>query len=321
MKKRAVAFLLAAVLTLFGATGLAERKVVVKDQYYIGAMRVVRCREWVSLRSGPYKTSKQLAKVPLDSIVLYATNNEKAYDYSPYKAQISLYIRCEYEGQQGYILKKYLEPAPEFEPAETTGEHKLMTREEIMGSGETVFEWKEFNVSVLAAYERTEEEDSVKESLRVGCFIDDEPTWGYEETVKAGELKKNLRAFMGGTEDEPQVYVYDAEYGLIMLDLMEGVEKWTLSREACSLGDCAVTMAGVNTGVLYVTGSDGPWPLAITPEGNVLWRSSVNDPEVYGPLSIKLNPHDIEVRYESGKLVRLEYNGELIGVEDIETAP
>ena len=33
---------------------------------------------------------------------------------------------------------------------------------------------------------------------------------------------------MGGTEDEPQVYVYDAQYALIMLDLMDGDEGWML---------------------------------------------------------------------------------------------
>jgi hypothetical protein len=111
--------------------------------------------------------------------------------------------------------------------------------------------------------------------------------------------------------------VYDAEYGLIMLDLIDGSEQWVLSKDACSLGDCAVVTAGANTGILYVAGSDGPDPVAISAEGNVLWRSVIDDPEIYGPTEIILNPNDIEIHYECGKSVKLEYNGELISISDL----
>ena len=301
---------------LCGISSSAERKAVEKDKFYIGAMRVVRCKEYVSLREGPYKTSKQLAKVPLDDIVFYCSNNVRKYAYSPYKAQMSKFIRCEYDGQEGYILKKYLEPAPDFEPVETKAENVLMSRDQIIGNGQIVLEWQEFNVCVLAAYEKTTEDDVTWENLRVGCFIDDEPAWGYVESVKETGQFASLKAFMGGTEDEPQVYVYDAEYGLIMLDLMDGTEGWTLSKTSCSLGDAAVFTVGENTGILYVTGSDGPDPVAISSEGNVLWRSAIDNPDVYGPKSIRLNPNDIEISYESGKIVKLEYNGELINIAD-----
>lgn len=316
MKKKRILFFVL-IFCFLCAASTAERKTIVKDQYYIGAMRVVKCDEYVSLREGPYKTSKQLDQVPLGDIVLYCNNNVRKYDYSPYKAQIPKFIRCEYNGQQGYILKKFLEPAPECEPVETRGENVVMTREQIIGGGEVVFEWKEFNVSVLAAYERTgEEDDKPWEHVRVGCFIDDEPTWGYIESAEVTGPDSNLRAFMGGTEDEPQVYVYDAEYGLIMLDLMDGTEGWTLSKSTCSLGDAAVYTVGANTGILYVTGSNGPDPIAISAEGSVLWRSQIDDPDVYGPISIQLNPYDIEIHYQSGQVVKMEYDGEVISILD-----
>lgn len=315
MKKTMFLFFIL-MLCMFCAGSFAERKTVVKDEYYIGAMRVVKCKEYVSLREGPYKTSKQLETVPLDDIVYYCSNNVKKYDYSPYKAQIPKFIHCEYNGVEGYILKKYLEPAPEFEPVETKAEKQLMSRDEIIGSGKVVLEWKEFNVSVLAAYEQTTEDNKNWEHLRVGCFIDDEPAWGYIESVEKTGSRANLNAFMGGTEDEPQVYVYDAEYGLIMLDLMDGEEGWTLMKTACSLGDASVFTVGANTGILYVTGSDGPDPIAISAEGSVLWRSEIDDPDVYGPESIKLNPNDIEICYESGQTVKLEYDGEVISILD-----
>ena len=297
----------------------AERQVIEKDQYYIGAMRVVRCKNFVSLREAPNKTSKQLAKIEPDEIVYNCSRNEKEFAYSPYRKQVHMFTRCKYEGQEGYILSKYLEPAPEYEPVETRAERKLMTREEIIGSGEIILEWAEFNVSVLAAYEVTTGEDDRTpwETLRIGFFIDDEPEWGYIEQARQTGQSRNLRAFIGGTEDEPQIYVYDAEYGLVMLDLIDGSEQWELTREDCSLGDCSVVTSGAGTGILYVAGSDGPDPVAISAEGNVLWRSEIDDPEIYGPTEIILNPGDIEILYECGKAVKLEYNGELISISDL----
>ena len=217
--KKLISLLFVLILLFCGSTAGADRQVVEKDQFYIGAMRVVRCNSYVSLREAPNKTSKQLAKIEPDEIVYYCSRNEKEFAYSPYRKQVHMFTRCVYEGQEGYILSRYLEPAPEYEPVETRSESKKMTREEIIGSGNIVFEWTEFNVSVLAAYEViTEKEGELPwETLRVGCFIDDEPEWGYIEQVQQSGQFKNLTAFIGGTEDEPQVYVYDAEYGLIML--------------------------------------------------------------------------------------------------------
>ena len=318
--KRIIAIITLLVLCVAFSAATAERKTVVKDRYYLGAMRVVHCRDYVSLREAPDKTSSVLAKVPLGSIVLYCTSDVKQFAYSPYKKQIEKFIRCEYEGQEGYILKIYLEKAPEFEPVETRTDNQLMSRDEIIGGGEIAMEWNEYNVTVLAAREYVMEDDEPWETIRVGCFIDDDPIWGYTESVRRTGDGSSLSAFMGGTEDEPQVFVYDAEYGLTMLDLMEGEEAWSLSKTKCPLGDASVHAVGANTGILYVAGSDGPNPVAISSEGNVLWRSFIDDPEVYGPNEIILNPNDIEVRYESGKIVKLEYNGELISISDTASA-
>ena len=311
--KKLTAILLVLILCLSWSLSFAERKSIVKDQFYLGAMRVVKCRNYVSLRQAPAKTAKVLAKVPLNAIVLYCTTNTSLFTGIKYKKQVNLFVRCEYEGQEGYILKQYLEPAPEHEPAETKAESNIMTREEILSEGETILDWNEFNVSVLANYYVSEG----WENLKVGCFIDDEPIWGYTESVKQGGQNKNLNAFMGGTEDEPQVMVYDAEYGLMMLDLMDGSEIWMLSSETCPLGDAAVYKVGEETGILYITGTNGPDPVAISAEGNVLWRSEINDPEVYGPMWFSLKPESVDVIYESGHKVRLGYNGERISVTDI----
>ena len=316
MKKPVIVLMLTLILCICCSFASAERKTVVKDQYYLGAMRVVNCREYVSLRERPDKTSKVLAKVPLDGIVQYCSNNVKKYLPGKYKQQFKLFIRCEYEGVEGYILKKHLVPAPECELAETRQNNNVMTREEITGNGKIVLDWKEFNVSVLAAYEVVQEKTETWEYIRVGCFIDDEPAWGYTEGVKQTGQTENLKAFMGGTDDEPQVYVYDAQYGLVMLDLMDGLEMWTLSRDSCPLGDAAVCAVNEYTGIMYIAGTDGPDPVAISSEGFVHWKAEINDPEVYGPTNITLNPNDITVTYESGKIVKLEYNGDVISISD-----
>ena len=165
--RRIISFLITIILCITCTTASAARKQVVKDQYYIGAMRVVNCRDYVSLRATPDKTGTVLAKVPLGSIVLYCSNDVRQYAPGNYRKQAELFIRCEFEGQEGYILKKHLERAPEFEPAETMQNNDEMSREEIIGNGEIILDWNEFNVSVVAAYEEVSEGDATWEYVRV----------------------------------------------------------------------------------------------------------------------------------------------------------
>ena len=316
--KKVISVILALVLCMSCSAGVAAaRKKVVKDQFYIGAMRVVNCRDYVSLRATPDKTGTVLAKVPLNAIVLYCNNNIYKYERGKYRKQAELYIRCEYDGQEGYILKKHLKRAPECEPAETMQENDRMTKEEIIGNGEVILNWSEFNVSVLAAYEQVVQEDATWEYVRVGCFINDIPNWGYTEAVKLNEKPVTLKAFMGGTDDEPMIYVYDEAYGLLMLDLMDGTEMWTILKDDCEFGDAAVIASRDDTGILYIAGTNGPDPIAVSSEGTILWRAEIDDPEVYEPTRIVLNPGDIEVIYNSGRSVLLEYSGEVISVSDI----
>ena len=316
--KKIVSIIIILILCLSCISASAARKSVVKDQYYIGAMRVIKCKDYVSLREAPDKNAAVLAKVPLGSIVLYCNNNVRQYAQGQYRKQASLFIRCEYDGQEGYILKKFLQRAPECEPAETKQYNDELTREDIAGSGQTILDWNEFNVSVQASFETVTEDGATWEYVRVGCFINDLPNWGYTEAVKQNGKPVTLKAFMGGTEDEPMVCVYDEEYGLTVLDLMDGTEMWTILKGECSFGDAAVIAVGENNGTMYIAGTDGPDPIAVSAEGNILWKTDIDDPEVYEPSKIILHSNDIEVTYESGKIVILDYyTGELVRVSDI----
>ena len=314
--KRMIVILIAVILCISCSVSGAERKTVEKDQFYLGAMRVVNCKEYVSLRERPDKTSRVLAKVPAGAIVLYCSNNFSEYAAGSYKKQVKLFIRCEYEGTEGYILKKHLASAPDMEPVETRQNSSLMTREEVKGNGEIILDWKEYNVSVQAAYEVINENGENWEYVRVGCFIDDEPNWGYTEAVRQAGETRGMKVFMGGTEDEPQVYIYDAQYGLTMLDLMDGMEVWSLMKQRCFLGDAAICAVDGNNGNLYVASTDNPDPVALSCDGEILWKADIKGRGVTFPKDILLNPYDIEVMYENGKTVSLDYYGKILQIAD-----
>ncbi len=62
-------------------------------------MHVVKCREFVSLRETPSTSAKRLARVPLGASVL-------AF---PEEGETNGFIRCVYQGEDGYILAEYLQ--------------------------------------------------------------------------------------------------------------------------------------------------------------------------------------------------------------------
>ncbi len=307
--KRLTAILAAAVLLMLQACALADRIPEKKSRNYIGAMRVVYCKEYVTLREEPRKTSMSLMHVPLGEIV-----------YSCTKIKSELFVQCEYQGQTGYILKKYLQPAPEFEPPVSSAVSMKMTLEEVTEAGETVLEWNDYNISVVAARSMGTIEGKNSEILRIGCFLDGEPLWGHVETVENNGQHSLLKAFIGGTEDDPQVMLFDGGYGLTMIDLLSGKEKWTVNIGNCPMGDAAVTAVN-DIGVIYLAGTDGPHPVAISADGHVLWRSEISNPSVYEPYEMEVVNGLILVKYRSGmtdgyKLVTLDGTGELMEIRE-----
>ena len=307
MRKVLIALTAVFFLLLFVTCASADRIPPERSDRYIGAMRVVRCNEYVSLRERPYKTERALARVPLGAIVYNcATIPEK-----------KSFVYAEYEGISGYILVKYLEKAPEFEPAVTSAITRKMTMEELVGNGEVVLDWDDYNISVVAAHEFVTLKGIKTEVLRLGCFIDGEPLWGHEETLQTYNDQTLLKAFIGGTEDDPMVMLYDGGYGLTMLDLLSGSEKWTLNIGNCRLGDAAAVAVDDDSGMMYIAGSDGPDPVAITQEGRVLWQSSTGDPEITEPFEITARSNCIEVKYRCGmedgyQLVKFDLTGEMM---------
>ena len=64
--------------------------------YLIGAMEIVNCQSWTSLRSYPDSAAPRLARVPLGAIVTNCYYQDEKYTY------------CEFNGVGGYILNNNL---------------------------------------------------------------------------------------------------------------------------------------------------------------------------------------------------------------------
>lgn len=317
MKKRGIRLVggLLLFVMLFLSTvsvAAADRVPQEKPANYIGAMRVVWCKEFVSLREEPSKTSKRLAEVPLGAIV-----------YSCLDIGSAKFYQCEYEGQTGYVLRGYLVPAPECEPALSSSVSRKMTMEEVTGTGEVVLDWKDYNMSVVAAHEWVTEDRKEWEVLRIGCFINDSPIWGHEERAERIGQYDMLKVFIGGVTDDWQIMVFNGAYGLSQLDLLSGKERWCVTVANCPMGNAAATAVD-DKGTVYLAGTDGPDPVAISLAGEVLWKSSIDNPEIYGPYEITPENGNLLVKYESGmengyKLVTLDGSGMLISVKEQRT--
>lgn len=94
--------LIALALTLALLTGMSCAQAKTYTSYgsnydnLIGAMEIVNCQSWASLRLYPDSTSTRLAKVPLGAVVINCYYQDDRFTY------------CEYNGVGGYILNSNL---------------------------------------------------------------------------------------------------------------------------------------------------------------------------------------------------------------------
>ena len=309
--KRWITFLFISVFFLMPVlSASADRPMEEKPYNYLGAHKVVWCKEYISLREKPFKTSKRLLEIPLGAIV-----------YNVKEIRSATFYQVEYEGVTGYALKGYLKPAPDFEPPANSSVTKRMTLEEVTAEGEVVLEWNDYNMSVVAAHSYYREKRKNFEVLRIGCFIDGNPIWGHEETVDITHSKTDLlKAFIGGIQDDWQVIVYNGGYGLSMLDLLSGRERWSVTVKNTPMGDGAAAAVDKN-GTIYIAGSKGNGHVAISADGKVLWQASADETGLTGACEINVQDELIEVKYrgESNgiyKLAAFDNKGSLISVKD-----
>ena len=244
---------------------------------------VVNCQEWVSLREAPDTASARLRKVPLGA---YVDALEDVGDFA----------LCEYDGATGYILNEYLEP------------------EEIGGavSSETLLEWNGARVTAEMEYSGDDE------VMTVSGEIDGETAWTRTLRSAATELE-TVNAFVGGTAEEPRVMVYAAEAGLSCLDPMTGEELWTLNDDEVHLG-ASQSVAVDDAGTMYIGGYYGPDPVAVTPEGAVLWQASAGSDDIFWLYELQIRDDVLAAHYdqlegESGWVYYDLATGETLGME------
>lgn len=210
-------------------------------------LRVVNCKEWVSLRSAADTQSERLAQVPLGASVFG--------EYDP-AAEFS---HCRYGDRSGYILNTYLAPAEE---AAGTADPAP--------EGEVILEYGAGDRQVRAIRSCA----SGSESLWIACTDDAGAVlWSYAVgPLEMTELTLT-DAFVDDRAAEPFAVVYSAARGLEALDLDTGALLWALTPEQVSLGGSITWVVGED-GTMYIGGYYGPDPVAISPEGALLWQAS-----------------------------------------------
>ena len=208
-------------------------------------MTVVNCNEWVSLRQSPDTSSARLLEVPLGATV------------SNCNFQVGDFVCCSYQGQTGYILAEYLTGA---QPVQATGELAAMMNAR----------WCSVNAAA-GGYTLIGERSysGAEETNRVACF-DSQGQMLWQRVLSGTATELDVTdAFLGGTAAQPLAMLYE-NYCLHALELSTGEELWTLNED---LG-ASITAAVAEDGTMYIGGYYGPDPVAISANGEVIWRSS-----------------------------------------------
>lgn len=249
--KRILAILAALAMLLAACLGAAAEQ----DEDG-GIMVVANCESWVSLRAAPDTGSERLAEVPLGALV-------KGCD--PISQE---FIRCEYQGQTGYILSQYLR-APAL-AAQADGLTVIAVRSYV---------------------------SSGAESMEVICMdAQGGERWRRVFQSPFGTELDCTDTFMGGTADDPMVMVHVLGIGLRALELQTGEDRWAVPSEAVNLGG-SLSTAVAEDGTMYIGGYYGPDPVAISAEGKVLWQAQTEH-DAYWMTGIELTDEGVVTSYE-----------------------
>lgn len=250
-------------------------------------MVVVNCQEWVSLREKPDTAAERLSQVPLNARVEDCQDAENGF------------TRCTYDGATGYILTKYLEPCEPEEPADNSawtaavGDHILSAR-------------------------RAYTEDGEQMTLTC-CDAQGRELWRKVAALNGVGQMDGTNAFLGGASDAPRAMLYSTDEGLMCLDIDTGDALWTLTPEQVRLGAGQCHFVD-EQGRMYISGYDGPDPVCIDMDGNVLWRASAGSDDIFWPYRITVENGEVVTEYEnmgeaSGRVVYDANDGHTLRTE------
>lgn len=257
----------------------------------VNPMTVVNCKEWVSLRMKASDASGRVAKVPLGEIV---TNCLQVSDK---------FIYCRYNGLWGYIQAQYLEEL-EDEPFWEECVHleelpPMPEAQELLAVGEPVlYQVLETGNIVIAR----REQGATKEVLLAVCYdAEMNPLWSAGVTAEEGptELWKT-DAFLGGTESEPVLVLYNAGVGFRAFK----VGPWTDLFWECTdptaerIGGGLVHALDVDGRVYAMGYYVGEMICLDTFTGEHPWSVQLSDMEIYNPFQIEVGETTVGVLFD-----------------------
>lgn len=256
--------ILACLLSAAAASAQAEQNVLT-DQ-----MIVVNCEEWVSLRESPDTSSTRLAKVPLNARVSGCKDSGD-------------FIYCEYEGQQGYILAKYLKPVYSYSLQSFIQEF----------SGEDLADIKNNGFILDTAYSYGSDSETIEVVCRDGKGVE---IWRQSATSSTRTELDMTAFFLAGTADQPLAVIYAYGDGLTAIDAWTGEMLWKLPTDQINLGG-SLSWAVDKSGRMYVCGYYGPDPVAIDMNGEVVWEAALNTTDIYWPYEMEVREDCLAVHY------------------------
>ncbi|MBQ9038002.1 MAG: SH3 domain-containing protein [Clostridia bacterium] len=140
--------------------------------------------------------------------------------------------------------------------------------------------------------------------MAVGLDASGNELWKTETTTDNITELMQTDVFIGGTAEEPLVMMYNACRGLSAIDPADGKVKWTIYKRDLNLGGSISHVVDAK-GVCYIGGYYGPDPVAINPEGEVLWQASSGNVEATWLYRMDLSDEGIACAY--GKMAGDNY--------------
>lgn len=186
-----------------------------------------------------------------------------------------------------------------------------MASDEIVGDGEIILDWSKFNVSLIGVLDSYSEDGTEGKQLRIECYINGVPNWGFTESAACDKDDLMFHAFMGGKEEEPNLFIYNIQDGLTAIDLIDGMKIWNIPGGRYPMGNAAVHISDPESGFVYICGTDSSAVISIDTNGAVLWCTELNISEDTTISELVLQDNGIEIRLENETVITLDYNGGL----------
>jgi hypothetical protein len=154
--------------------------------------------------------------------------------------------------------------------------------------------------------------------MAVGLDAAGNEVWKKETTTDSITELMQTDVFIGGTADAPLVMMYNASKGLTAVDPATGEVKWEIFKKDLNLGGSISHVLDGN-GVTYIGGYYGPDPVAIDPQGNVLWKASSGSAEATWLYRMELSDEGIACAYgkmagEDYGTIIYDFNGNVVSI-------